>query len=78
VPDAEVLPEAMKLAKELANGPTRSYGALKTLLNGTFEQTLESQMELEARAIADLARTNDGKEGIQAFLAKRKPVFTGT
>jgi len=78
VPDAEVLPEAMKLAKELANGPTRSYGALKTLLNGTFEQTLESQMELEARAIADLSRTHDGKEGIQAFLAKRKPVFTGT
>lgn len=76
VPDAQVLQEAMKLARELAVGPTRSFGAVKTLLNGTFEQTLESQMELEARSIADLARSADGQEGIRAFLEKRKPKFT--
>lgn len=47
---------------------------LETLL---FEQTPESQMELEARAIANAAVTADGQEGIQAFLAKRKPECKG-
>ena len=37
----------------------------------------ETQMELESRGIADMARSRDGHEGIQAFLAKRKPEFTG-
>jgi enoyl-CoA hydratase/carnithine racemase len=35
-------------------------------------------MELEARGIATMANTNDGLEGVSAFLAKRKPVFTGS
>ncbi|MCP5180825.1 MAG: enoyl-CoA hydratase/isomerase family protein [Pseudomonadales bacterium] len=77
VPDAEVMPEALKLARDLANGPTQAFGAVKTLLNGTFDQTLESQMELEARAIGDMVRTHDGQEGIKAFLEKRKPAFRG-
>ena len=47
VPDAEVLEVATELAKKLARGPTLAYGAVKTLLNGSFDQTLESQMELE-------------------------------
>jgi 2-(1,2-epoxy-1,2-dihydrophenyl)acetyl-CoA isomerase len=34
-------------------------------------------MELEARTIASMARTADGREGIAAFLAKRKPEFRG-
>ena len=77
VADADVMSESLKLARELAAGPTLSFGAVKTLLNGTFEQTLESQMELEARSIADLSRSHDGQEGIRAFLEKRRPVFTG-
>ena len=78
VPDSEVLSEAQQLARKLAGGPTLAYGAVKTLLNGTFEQTLESQMELEARMIADLVMTSDGREGIDAFLNKRKPEFKGS
>ncbi len=78
VPDAEVLDQAKALAQRLATGPTAAFGAVKTLLNGTFEQTLESQMELEARAIAGLAADGDGREGINAFLEKRKPQFKGS
>ncbi len=77
VADDQVVAEAMKLAQKLAAGPTLAFGAVKTLLNGTFDQTLESQMELEARAIAELSVTADGQEGINAFMAKRKPEFRG-
>ncbi len=78
VADGTVLEAAQELAGELAAGPTLAYGAVKTLLNGTFEQTLESQMELEARAIAEMSVTDDGQEGINAFVTKRQPDFKGT
>jgi 2-(1,2-epoxy-1,2-dihydrophenyl)acetyl-CoA isomerase len=77
VPDAELIPEAEKLVKALAAGPTLSYGSVKRLVNGTFSQTLESQMELEARGIATMSKTADAREGVGAFLARRKPTFTG-
>jgi 2-(1,2-epoxy-1,2-dihydrophenyl)acetyl-CoA isomerase len=77
VPDAELLAEAEKLVMMLAVGPTLSYGAVKRLVSGTFSQTLETQMEFEARAIADMSKTADAQEGVGAFLARRKPVFSG-
>ncbi len=77
VADGEALARAQAIAAELATGPTLAFGAVKTLLNGTFEQTLESQMELEARAIAELSVSADGDEGIAAFVEKRKPEFKG-
>ena len=77
VPDAEVLDRATKLAGRLAAGPTLAFGAVKNLLNGSFDQTLESQMELEARSIGEMSATADGQEGIRAFLGKRTPGFRG-
>ncbi|MGI9328580.1 MAG: enoyl-CoA hydratase/isomerase family protein [Pseudomonadales bacterium] len=77
VADDEVLTESMALAKTLAQGPTLAYGASKALLNESFEHGLEAQMELETRAIGQMVTTADGAEGIQAFLNKRKPSFTG-
>jgi 2-(1,2-epoxy-1,2-dihydrophenyl)acetyl-CoA isomerase len=77
VPDEALLDEAGALAAQLAQGPTRAYGSVKTLLEASFSGTLETQMELEARAIAAMAGTPDGKEGIQAFLEKRRPAFSG-
>ncbi len=73
----QLVPTAMKLAAMLAAGPTRSFGATKALLNASFENGLETQMELEARAIAAASTGPDGQEGIRAFLEKRKPAFTG-
>jgi len=77
VADEAVVATATELATELAAGPTLAYSAVKELLNGSFDQTLESQMELEARAIAALSVSADGQEGINAFVAKRKPEFKG-
>jgi len=77
VPDEELMGEAMALARKLATGPTQAFGEVKSLLNSSFDQSLETQMELEARAIAKLIAEPDGQEGLDAFLNKRKPQFKG-
>ncbi len=77
VPDNELLAQAKAIALQLASGPTRSYGLSKRLLHNGWLETLETQMEYESRAIADSARTEDAREGISAFLAKRPPKYKG-
>ena len=73
----ELMPTAEKLAGTLAAGPTNSFAVTKRLLVNSAYDSLESQMEHETRGIADSARTADGREGIAAFLDKRKPSFKG-
>ncbi len=77
VPDEQLMDEARQLATRLAKGPTQAFGQVKALLNTTFDNSLETQMELEARAIADMVGTADGQEGLDAFFNKRKPDFKG-
>lgn len=77
VPDAELARETEALATELSRGATKAFGAAKRLLHSGCAETLETQMELESRAIADIARTADAPEGIRAFLEKRAVSFKG-
>lgn len=77
VADAALAGEAGALVRQLAAGPTRAYGVLKSLLLSSFDESLETQMEHEARGIAAMGGSADGREGIQAFLEKRAPKFTG-
>jgi 2-(1,2-epoxy-1,2-dihydrophenyl)acetyl-CoA isomerase len=77
VPADELMSTAEDLVAHLASGPTRSYGLVKRLLLNSTYDSLESQMEHEARGIAASSRTADGQEGIAAFLEKRLPEFTG-
>ena len=53
----------------------QSNGAVKALLLTTFKNGIEEQMELEGRLIAEHADSHDGREGVDAFLAKRKAEF---
>ena len=78
VPDNELLAQARAVAVQLANGPTRAFGVSKRLLHSGWSETLETQMENESQAIADIARTGDAREGITAFLEKRLPKYKGT
>ena len=77
VPDDQVLPEARALAAQLAAGPTEAIGGVKKMVIGSLQESLETQMELEARTIAAMAHTADAKEGIEAFFAKRQAKFEG-
>lgn len=75
IPDAELADRAAKLADQMAATAAGSNGGIKQLLLGTFKNGLEEQMEFESRLIAERAVSSDGAEGVDAFLAKRKPQF---
>jgi 2-(1,2-epoxy-1,2-dihydrophenyl)acetyl-CoA isomerase len=77
VSDEELMAEAEQLAHKLAKGPTRAYGGVKKLLIASTTNDLEAQMDLETKVIVDMAGSHDGAEGINAFLEKRAPGFTG-
>ena len=69
--------EVDALAERLATGPTRSYAASKRQLNAWIYRGMEDQLELEAETQQEMAASGDFAEGIQAFLGKRPPGFTG-
>ena len=76
-PAASLDAEASKLAVHLATQPTLGLGLTKRLLNAAWVNDLETQLELEAECQGAAGRSADYAEGVAAFLAKRKPVFTG-
>ncbi len=75
VPDAELAGRADALADQIATTARESNGAVKALLLTTFSTGLEEQMEMEGRLIAERADSADGREGVDAFLAKRNAEF---
>jgi 2-(1,2-epoxy-1,2-dihydrophenyl)acetyl-CoA isomerase len=77
VPAAQLAAETDKLARRLASGPTLAYGRAKALLSASFDNTMEHQLELEGRSIAESMVTEDHVEGVNAFIEKRTPVFKG-
>ena len=77
VPDDKVLEEAEALCAKFAKGPTRAYASVKRLLAESFQNPMETQLELETRHIAVNAASPDGIEGVAAFADKRKPTFKG-
>lgn len=77
VPTANIDEETDKLATRLANGPTVAYGRTKQLMHASLQNSMETQLAMEAESFAACAATEDWAEGITAFAEKRKPVFKG-
>jgi 2-(1,2-epoxy-1,2-dihydrophenyl)acetyl-CoA isomerase len=69
--------EVYAVARQLASGPTLAYARAKNLCYTGLNESLETQMELEARDIAASGRTEDFREGILAFMQKRAATFQG-
>jgi 2-(1,2-epoxy-1,2-dihydrophenyl)acetyl-CoA isomerase len=75
--DAEFPAAVAALARELAAGPTVAFGRAKLLLHLSTQESLETQMELEAQAIAASSASADFRNGVAAFVAKRPVKFAG-
>ncbi len=76
VADDELQAEALRLAQSFVQGARGSNATIKQLLSVTYANNLEAQLELERDAIKQNAESADGKEGVAAFLEKRKPEFS--
>jgi 2-(1,2-epoxy-1,2-dihydrophenyl)acetyl-CoA isomerase len=76
-PDETFMEEASKLALQLAALPTKGLALTKQLLNNSIANNLDEQLHDEEIYQSQAGRTADYKEGVAAFLEKRKPLFTG-
>ena len=76
-PDDVFENESKKMAMILAQMPTRGIGLTKRLLNQSFDNDLQQQLNKEKETQIQAGSTFDFREGVHAFLEKRKPVFKG-
>ena len=77
VPAERVLPVAIELARKLAGQAPHAVRVAKRAVAQAFEQSLHASLIDERRAFSGLLETADGREGVQAFLGKRQPVWQG-
>ena len=77
VPAADLDREAEAFAATLARGATGALRAAKRLVRESWNDSLETQLELETREIVERARSADAREGITAFVERREPSFQG-
>ena len=78
VPVDQTLPEALKVASTIAQYSLPVIRACKETVNANYEMTLEEGLRFERRTFHSLFALNDQKEGMAAFIEKRKPNFTNT
>lgn len=77
VDDDDFENEVNQFAETIAKMPTRGLGLTKKAINASFSNTLTEQLALEERLQTEAGATYDFREGVNAFLEKRKPEFTG-
>lgn len=75
VADGQAVKRAIELLEDIKNGPLSSFAASKKLMTDSFNTSLEAQLEKEREALSWCADHPNGREGIAAFLEKRRPVY---
>lgn len=77
VPAADLEAETDQLIRRLADGPTASFGRIKSLLRAAETRDLATQLDAERAAFEAGGATEDFHEGVTAFLKKRRPLYRG-
>jgi 2-(1,2-epoxy-1,2-dihydrophenyl)acetyl-CoA isomerase len=77
VDDAALMTEAEKLCVHFSTAPTIGLGLIKRALDASESNNLTAQLDLERELQREAGRSPDYAEGVRAFLAKRKPNFSG-
>ena len=77
VPDEQLMPAALDLAKALAAGPTQALGMIRRMAWSAANASFEDAMKTERNNQRLAGQTKDHREGVTAFLAKRPAQFTG-
>jgi 2-(1,2-epoxy-1,2-dihydrophenyl)acetyl-CoA isomerase len=75
--DAALIDETMRVAADLANGPTMALGLIRRLYWESPDNSYEQQLDLECRLQRQAGSTEDFREGVTAFLEKRPAKFIG-
>ncbi|ALR31616.1 MULTISPECIES: enoyl-CoA hydratase/isomerase family protein [Chryseobacterium] len=75
--EEEFAPKSMEILEKMANMPTAAIKLTKKAFAASYNNTLKEQLELEGDLQQAAAETEDFKEGVQAFLQKRKPNYKG-
>jgi len=69
--------EVDALAAKFASAPTRGLAAIKRMIRGSWSRGLDEELDLQRDTMRELGMSEDYREGVAAFMEKRKPVFTG-
>ena len=77
VDDDRLDEEVDALAARFASGPTRGLARIKKMIRESWGHGLDEELDLQRDAMRELGYTDDYREGVAAFMAKRKPRFTG-
>jgi 2-(1,2-epoxy-1,2-dihydrophenyl)acetyl-CoA isomerase len=77
IDDLELMAEAHKLCVHFSEAPTVALALIKRVLDESWSNDLDSQLDLERETQHEASLTSDYGEGVRAFLEKRSPAFTG-